>query len=301
MPRPIWKGHISFGLVNVPVTLYPAEQRTDLQFHMIDSRNQARIRYERVNEETGEEVRWDQIVKGYEFDGGNYVFVTDEDLKAAAPEATRTIDIEGFVDLDSIDLVYFDRPYYLEPGKRGEKGYALLREVLEKTGKAGIAKVVIRTRQYLAALVPRGDALVLNLLRYNADLRSPKDLDLPHGSAKALGISPGEVKMAETLVNSMTTDWKPDEFRDEYRDALKKYIAKKARAGEAHEVATPQEIEEEIPETYNIMDLLQQSVSERGGGRGNGRRNTAGRTAKKKKKTAARKTKTKTRARRKAG
>lgn len=294
MPRPIWKGHISFGLVNVPVTLFPAETRSDLQFHMIDSRNHARIRYERVNEETGEEVPWDQIVKGYEFDGGDYVLISNEDLKAAAPEATKTIDIEGFVELESIDQMYFDKPYYLEPGKRGEKGYALLRDVLEKSGKAGIARVVIRTRQYMAALVPRGEALVLNLLRYKQELRSADDFDLPQGTHKELGITAQELKMAQTLVDSMTTEWDPDQYTDEYRDALMKYIEKKARAGEKYEVTEVEEDEEEIPETYNIMDLLQQSVKEHGGGR----KKTSTRT-KKKKKTAAKKTKTRTR--RKAG
>ena len=169
MSRPIWKGHISFGLVNVPVILHAAERRAgDLSFRMIDSRNSARVRYERVNEETGEEVPWDKIVKGYEYEDGNYVLMSEEELEHASPEMTRTIEIEQFVDLDDIDIRYFDRPYVLVPGNKGEKGYVLLREAIRDAGKVGIAKVVIRARQYLAALIPQGDALVLELLRYRS-------------------------------------------------------------------------------------------------------------------------------------
>src|SRR5687768_6241532 len=165
MARPIWKGHISFGLVNVPVTLYSGEQRADLSFRLLDSRNAARIRYERVNEETGEEVPWDKIIKGYEYDNGNYVLLSDEEIENASPELTRTIEIEQFVDMQDIDVRYFDKPYVLVPDKKGEKGYVLLREAIREAGKAGIAKVVIRARQYLAALIAQGDALVLQLLR----------------------------------------------------------------------------------------------------------------------------------------
>src|SRR4051812_24014796 len=157
MSRPIWKGHISFGLVNVPVVLHAAERRLgDLSFRMIDSRNSARVRYERVNEETGEEVPWDKIVKGYEYEDGNYVLMSEEELQNASPELTRSIEIEQFVNLDDIDIRYFDRPYVLVPGSKGEKGYVLLREAIKDSGKAGIAKVVIRARQYLAALISQG-------------------------------------------------------------------------------------------------------------------------------------------------
>src|ERR1043166_6522934 len=152
MPRPTWKGHITFGLVNIPVNLYPAEQRTDLELHMLDSRDHKRVRYERVNEDTGQEVPWNDVVRGYEYSDGNYVVLTDTELKKAAPEQTKSIEIEGFVDADQIDLMYYDKPYYLEPAKGGEKGYVLLREVLKESRKIGISKVVIRTRQYIAAL-----------------------------------------------------------------------------------------------------------------------------------------------------
>lgn len=261
--RPIWKGHITFGLVNVPVTLYPAENRTDLHLHMIDSRNFQRVRYERVNAETGQEVPWDQIVKGYEYSDGSYVVVDDEDLKRAAPEATKTVDIEAFVDLAEIDLTYFDKPYFLEPGKNGVKGYVLLRETLKQTGKAGIARVVIRTRQYLAAMVARNDALILNLLRYPQELRSAADLDLP-GSLSEVGVKKPELNMAKTLVDSMTQKWDPSQYHDEYREALMSYIDKKIASGDVSESPEYAEDEEDAPEPINIMEALKRSVAHAG-------------------------------------
>ena len=221
--RPIWKGHISFGLVNVPVVLYPAEQRADLQLHLIDSRNFSRVRYERVNAETGEEVPWNKAVKGYEYGDGNYVVLGSDELKQAAPEATKTIEIERFVNLDDIHQLYFDKPYYLEPDKKGAKPYALLREAMRETGKAGIARVVIRTRQYLSAMVVRDNALVLNLLRYHQELRSLKELDLP-GDLKEVGVKAQEMKMARDLLESMSGEWDPAEFHDEYREKLMAWI-----------------------------------------------------------------------------
>lgn len=259
--RPIWSGHITFGLVNVPVALYSAEKRSDLQLHMVDSRNQSRVRYERVNSETGEEVPWNQIVSGYEYSDGNYVLLTEQELKKVAPEVTKAVEIEAFVDLKDIDLSYFDKPYYLAPMKRGEKGYVLLRETLRETGKAGIAKVVIRTRQYVAAMVARGDGLVLNLLRYQQELRAMDDLPLP-GSASKVGVSKQELKMARVLVDSMYTKWDPEKYHDEYRDALMAWIDRKVKAGKGKKVAEePAEEEDDAPAPINIMDALKRSVA----------------------------------------
>lgn len=263
MPRPIWKGHISFGLVHVPVQLQAAERRSDLQLHMVDSRNHARIRYDRVNAETGEEVPWDEIVKGYEYNDGSYVILSDEELKRAAPEATKRIDIEAFVNLDDIDTLFFDRPYYVEPGKGGEKGYVLLREALAETKRVGIARVVIRTRQYIAALLPKGDVLVLMLMRYPQELVSTKDLNVPHGSAKAHGVAPAELKMARTFVESMAAEWKPEQYHDEYRDALMKWIDKRIKSGQTEKLSEPLPAEaDEPPATLNFMELLKKSVKE---------------------------------------
>lgn len=282
--RPIWKGHISFGLVNVPVTLYPAEQRSDLQLHMVDSRNHSRVRYQRVNSETGEEVPWSQIVKGYEYNDGAYVLLADEELKEAAPEATKTVEIEGFVDLADIEPLYFDRPYYLEPGKKGHKAYALLRDSLRESGMAGIASVVIRTRQYISAMAVRGDALVLYLLRYQQELRPMDELDLP-GAADKVGVTKQELKMARTLVDSMKMKWDPSAHHDEYREALMAWIDKKVKAGDFEQSPDVAEAEEdETPAPVNLMDALKKSVSHTGG-----RESKAKKASKKKKKTAAKK------------
>lgn len=257
--RPIWKGFISFGLVNVPVTLYPAEKRAELSFHLLDSANSSRVRYERVNSETGEEVPWSRIVKGFEYDKGNYVIVSDEDFKRAAPEATKTIDIETFVDIDEIDPIYFDKPYYLEPGKGGAKGYVLLRETLRDSNKVGIARVVIRTRQYLAAMAPRGDALALNLMRYQMEVRSTEDLDLP-GSPSSVKVTKQELKMAQTLVDSMTRAWDPSEYHDEYREKLMSWIDERIEAGE-FERAPEAEEPDHAPAPINLMEALKKSIA----------------------------------------
>ncbi|HLO39767.1 MAG TPA: Ku protein [Phycisphaerales bacterium] len=261
MARPVWRGHISFGLVNIPVNLYTVEQRADLQLHLIDSRDQSRVVYERVNAETGQEVPWDTIVRGYEYSKGNYVILNDAELKRAAPEATKAIEIESFVKLADIDVMYFDKPYYVEPGKHGKKGYVLLREVLKDTGQVGIARVVIRTRQYMAAVMPQGNVLILELLRYAQELKEPKGLEIPSSGAKANGVTPQELKIAQTLVESMTARWEPERNHDEYRDALMKWIDKKIKAGDMAQSAEPEpEAEEEAPAPINFMELLKKSV-----------------------------------------
>jgi DNA end-binding protein Ku len=269
MARPIWKGSISFGLVTIPVTLFSAENREEeLHFNMLDSRNHAKIKYKRVNEATGEEVPWDQIIKGYEYEDGQYVFLGDEDFKRAAVDATQTVAIEDFVDKDAVKYVFFDKPYYLVPGKGGEKAYALLREVLERTGKVGIAKVVMRTRQYLAAVIPEGDALVLDVVRYANELRKPEDVGIPEAVAKAGKIKPQELAMAEQLVDTMSGEWEPEKYRDEYRDKLIKWIEQKVERGEFGPAAGGGAADEEaeVPAPINIMDLLKRSVEGRGKG-----------------------------------
>jgi DNA end-binding protein Ku len=265
MARPVWKGHISFGLINIPVTLYSAEQRCDLHFRMLDSRNMAKVRYERVNEETGEEVPWNEIVKGFEYDDGSYVILHDDDFKQVAVEATQTVDLEGFVDAKAIDYVYFDKPYYLVPGKKAEKGYVLLRETLRRTHKIGIAKVVIRARQYLAALLAEGDALVLNLLRYHQELRSLEEYKLPGRELKDYKVTAREIDMAAQLVDAMTIDWDPQQYHDEYRDALMQWIEKKARAGKkgvAVEKESAEASESGGAEIIDMMELLQKSMQQ---------------------------------------
>jgi DNA end-binding protein Ku len=261
MSRPIWKGHISFGLVNVPVVLNSAERRVDLSFRMIDSRNSARIRYERVNEETGEEVPWDKIVKGYEYDDGNYVLLSEEELENASPELTKTIEIEQFVDLKDIDIRYYDRPYMLVPDKKGEKGYVLLREAIAASGKAGIAKVVIRGRQHLAALIAQGDALVLELLRFHQELIELSDFDLPTGELREYGVVKKEIDLATKLIGGMTMKWDASKFHDEYRDALMKLVERKIKTGKTEEIEDVDADETPARQTINFMDVLKQSVA----------------------------------------
>jgi len=275
MSRPIWKGHISFGLVNVPVVLNTAERRTSISFRMIDSRNSARIRYDRVNEETGEEVPWDKIVKGYEYEDGNYVLLSDEELQNASPELTKTIEIEQFVDLKDIDIRYFDRPYILVPDKKGEKGYVLLREAIADSGKAGIAKVVIRGRQYLSALIAQGKALVLELLRFHQELIDLSEFDLPSTDIREFGVSKKEIELASKLIDGMTAKWNASKFHDEYRDALMKLVERKIKSGQTEAIEDVEAEEAPVTQTINFMDVLKQSVEHAEKGR-----TKTGRTAK---------------------
>ncbi len=268
MPRPLWKGAISFGLVNIPVILYSAEDRNSFDLTMLDRRNMKPVGFKRYNKETDKDVGWDDIVKGYEYEKDRYVVLTDEDFKRANVEATQTIDIVAFVEAEEIAPTYFETPYYLAPDKRGEKGYALLRETLKATDKLAIATVVIRTRQYLAALIPSGDVIVLNTLRYKNELKSVKNLDVPSGTLKTVGVSPREVEMAKKLVDEMTERWKPERYRDTYHEDLMKLIHKRIKAGKT-EVITQAEADEkeEKPakgEVIDLMALLKRSVQAKG-------------------------------------
>jgi DNA end-binding protein Ku len=262
--RPIWKGSVSFGLVNVPVTLYPLEKRAaDISFRLLDSRDHAGIRYQRVNEDTGQEVSWDQIVKGYEYSDGNYVIVTDEDFEKVAVESTQTIEIRDFVDRDEIDEAFFDKPYVLVPGKKAKKGYVLLREALERTNKVGISKVVIRTREYLAAVEPRDDALVLMLMRFAHELRNIEAFNLPKDDLDAYRISERELDLAEQLVESMAAKWEPEKYRDEYRDALMELLEEKASKGDIAEGGEPKKPKRrEASNVIDLAELLRKSMQE---------------------------------------
>ncbi len=264
MARPIWTGTLSFGLLNVPVSLMSGERKVDLHFRMLDSRDRKPIRFERVNADTGEEVPWKDIIKAYEYDKGNYVVVEESDIKAAAPESHETVEVETFVDRESIDPRYFEKPYVLVPGKKAEKGYVLLRRTLETTGKIGIARVVIRTREYLSAVMPLGDALVLLLLRYPQEVVDPEDYKLPSGSAASYRISSKEEEMAAQLVESMAGEWKPDDYHDEFRERLQAIIRKRIKSKGA--TAKVEESEREEETTTNVVDfmaLLQKSLADK--------------------------------------
>jgi DNA end-binding protein Ku len=264
MPRELWKGAIRFGLVHVPVSLYPGEQREELSFTMLDRRDMSPVGYKRINKTTGDEVPFDQIVKGYEWEDGQYVTLEKEDFRRANVEASQTVDIVGFVDADQIPRFFYDSPYYLAPGKHGDKGYALLRETLLRSHKVGIATVVIRTRQHLAVLYPVDNLLVLNTLRYATELRSPDDLDVPR-DLKDAKVQPRELDMAERLVDDMTMKkWDPTEYHDTYRDDLLKLIGEKAK-GKVR--AAPKAKAPREAEVIDFASLLERSLAARKGGR----------------------------------
>lgn len=262
MARPIWTGTLSFGLLNVPVQLMSGERKVDLHFRMLDSRDKKPIRFERVNADTGEEVPWKEIVKAFEYDKGSYVVLEESDIRSAAPQTHETVEVETFVDAADIDPRYYEKPYILVPGKKAEKGYVLLRETLRETGKVGIARVVIRTREYLSAVMPQGDALILMLLRYHQELVDPEDYKLPGGAQKDYRISPKEQEMAKQLIESMAGKWKPDDFHDEFRarleSVLKKRIKAKGGTTRIEETAAPQE--DETTNVVDFMSLLQKSL-----------------------------------------
>lgn len=262
MARPIWTGTLSFGLLNVPVSLMSGERRVDISFRMLDSRDKKPIRFERVNADTGEEVPWKDIVKAFEYDKGSYVVVEKEDIASAAPQTHESVDVEAFVDRDAIGLRFFEKPYILVPGKKAEKGYVLLRDTLESTGKVGVARVVIRTREYLCAVVPEGDALVLMMLRYPQELVDPEEYKLPAGKAGDYRITAREREMAETLIGSMSATWKPDDYQDEFRKRLETIIKKRIKARGATTKIVEEEAEREDTATnvVDFMSLLQKSL-----------------------------------------
>jgi DNA end-binding protein Ku len=262
----IWTGSISFGLVNIPVSLVTAEQRDDLDFTLLDKRDSSPIGYQKISKRTGKPVPADRIVRGVEQANGRYVVVSDTDLRRASPERTQRIDILAFVEAPAISPLYFDRPYYLEPARGGERGYALFREALRRSGKVAVASVVVKTRQHLAAVLAHDRILVLDVLRYASELRDPSKLRVPGTPLKALRISDRELKMAERLVAEMTEDWDPDRYHDEYRDELLAFIKKRSRAGQV--TSAPEAEEEPAPpkraDIIDIAELLKRSLARTG-------------------------------------
>ncbi len=263
MARPVWTGTLSFGLLNIPVSLMSGERRTDISFRMLDARDNSPIRYERVNAETGDEVPWKDIVKAYEYDKGSYVVLEPEDIKSAAPESHDAIDVEGFVDAGAIGPQYFEKPYVLVPAKKAEKGYVLLREALQKTGRIGIARVVIRTRESLCAVLPQGNALLLMMMRYPQELVDIEEYNIPEGAKGDYRITAKEQAFSEQLIETMSGKWDPSEYKDEFRARLHKVIQQRMKA---HGVVKHEEEEQEAGEgaatnVVDFMSLLQQSIA----------------------------------------
>ena len=259
MARAIWKGSISFGLVNIPIAVYPATRREEFKFRLLRKSDLSPVNYKRVAEKDGREVPWDQIVKGYEYEKGKYVVLKDEDFQRVDVEATQTVDIQDFVELDEIDPIFFYKPYYLEPQKGGDKAYALLRDALKDSKKVGVAKVVIKTREYLAGVKPEDGALVLELMHFADELADTSKLHIP----KKVEVGKREMTMAKSLIDSMSSKWNPEKYKDDYREALMGVIEEKVEAG-------GKEIEEKprkAPKPTKVIDLvsvLQKSLEETG-------------------------------------
>ena len=266
MARPLWKGAISFGLVNVPVEVYPADQSHAVSFSMLDKRDFAPIGFKRYNKKSGEEVPWGNVVKGYEYEKGQYVVLTDEDFRRANVKASQTIEIETFVPASSIPAPYFETPYYLVPTERGQKAYVLLRDALANEGKIGVGQVVIRTKQHLVALIPEGPVLMMNVLRYANEVRDTEGLSVPPKSAKTAGVSERELQLAERLIDDMSGSWKPEQFKDTYHDDLMNRIEEKIKKGETKELTEPEKETggRKKAEVIDLMDLLKQSIGKGG-------------------------------------
>ncbi len=265
MGRPIWKGNISFGLVSVPVALHSAEKhKAEIKFNFLDKRDHTRIRNERVNEKTGEAVPWNDVVRGYEYSKNKYVTISDEDFKKAAVKASQTIEIEAFVDAPEVGVMFFEKPYYVLPDKDNNKSYVLLREAIKRSGKIGIAKIVMRQKQHLVALMVQDNALVIEMMRFADELVSADELEIPDKSPTHYNVTAKEIELAEQLVKAMTDEFKPEKYHDAYREQLKKWIDKKVAAG-GEEIEPDEEEETEEPgRIINIMELLKKSVESGG-------------------------------------
>lgn len=269
MARAFWKGAISFGLVYVPVDLYSATHSATIDLDYLDKRDFSPVGYQRYNKRTGKLVEWKDIVRGYQYQKGKYVALSDEDFRQANTKASQTIEITSFTDATNITPEYYETPYYVAPQKGGQKVYALLREALQRTEKVAIANVVVRTRQHLAVLLPEDDILVLNTLRFSDEIRTPKEMDVEAPSSKSAGLAAKEISMATKLIEGMTGPWEPEKYRDTYREDLMKRINEKVRNKETHtltEAPGPGK-PQKTAEIIDLMAVLKQSLQKgRNGG-----------------------------------
>ncbi|CRM79259.1 MULTISPECIES: Ku protein [Pseudomonas] len=261
MPRAIWKGAISFGLVHIPVSLVSATSSQGVDFDWLDKRSMDPVGYKRINKTTGKEVTKENIVKGVAFEKGRYVVLSEEEIRSAHPKSTQTIEIIAFVASDQIPLQNIDTPYFLAPDKRGGKVYALLRETLKKTSKVALANVVLHTKQHLAALMPLDSALILVMLRWPAEVRSLDDLELGSDVTKPT-LAKGELDMAKRLVEDMSADWQPDDYRDSFQEKIMALVAKKAKAGKIEDVESSTDGEErKSADVIDLTELLKRSLA----------------------------------------
>lgn len=282
MARAFWKGSISFGLVYIPVELYSATHGAGIDLDYLDKRDFAPVGYQRYNKRTGKTVDWKDIVRGYQYQKGRYVALSDEDFRQANVKASQTIAITSFTDAGAITPRYYETPYYIGAQKGGQKVYALLREVLKRTEKVAIATVVVRTRQHLAVVEPEDDLLVLNTLRFADELRAPSDIGLEVPSARAAGLTPGELSMAQKLIEEMSGPWKPGSYHDSYREDLMARIQEKIRKREMHSLTAPERAAkpQQSAQIIDLMQVLKQSLGQGGRGARSGRAPRRGQRAK---------------------
>jgi len=270
----IWKGAISFGLVHVPVQLYPATQSEKVGFNLLDRRTIDPIGYKQINKRTGKDVTRENIVRGFEYEKGRYVVLSDDEIRSANPESTQTVGILAFVDAADISFLYLDTPYFLTPDRKGEKVYALLREAMKAAGKIGVASVVLHNKQHLAALIPLGPVLALNTLRWASEVRSLDEFKVPPEGMKAAGVSARELDMAKKLIGDMSDAWDPAQYHDTFRDDIMALVERKIRAGNTEvitDVETPRESRKSA-DILDLSDLLRRSL-----GRGKGKQGAAAR------------------------
>ena len=261
--RVLWRGAIAFGLVHIPVALYAATESHGLNFDWLDKRTMDPVGYKRINKKTGKEVAPENIVKGIKYEDDSYVILSHEEINAAYPKTTQTIEIESFVASNAVPFIYLERPYYIVPINKGAKVYALLREILTKTGMIGLAKVVIQTKQHLAVLIPFGPLLVLNLLRWGDEIRPWEELDLPTDS-KSLGVTEKELKLGEQLIKDMSNAWDPQQFTDSFKEQILQLVEEKAKAGEVQTVAHGETDEESnTAKIYDLTEMLRRSLKDK--------------------------------------
>lgn len=261
MPRAIWKGAISFGLVHIPVSLVSATSHQGVDFDWLDKRSMDPVGYKRINKTTGKEVTKENIVKGVAYEKGRYVVLSEDEIRSAHPKSTQTIEIIAFVASEQIPLQNIDTPYFLAPDKRGGKVYALLRETLKKTGKVALANVVLHTKQHLAALMPLESALVLVMLRWPAEVRGLDELELGSEVTKP-SLAKGELDMAKRLVEDMSADWQPEEYRDSFQEKIMALVEKKAKAGKIEDVESLEgEDERKSADVIDLTELLKRSLA----------------------------------------
>ncbi|KTD53269.1 putative DNA repair protein YkoV [Legionella santicrucis] len=261
MPKSIWKGEISFGLVAIPVSLYSTEEKNEINFHLLDKKTKSRIRYQRISEKTGNEVSWDNIVKGFEYEKDRYIIVDEEKFEKVEPDLFKAITIEEFVNFQEIDSLYLIKPYYLVPESKNKKAYVLLRESLKKTNKAGVARVIIRTKESICLIVPHQHALLLYLIHFKDEIRAEHEIDLPQENLKTYKISDSEIKMATALIQEMTTKWQPEKYHNEYREALKKWLDQQiAKQSKTKEAISEKESKSDV---IDFISLLKESMKKR--------------------------------------